>query len=65
MNLVELQGIRWAQRNHLYFYIPVMKNFEKEILKKNPICKSPKSKISKDRLNQGHVNFTLITTKHC
>ena len=23
-------------------------NFEKEILKKNPICKSPKSKISKD-----------------
>ena len=33
-------------------------NFENEI-KKNPICKSPKSKISKDNLNQGDV--TLYT----
>ena len=38
-------------------------NFENEIKKKkNPICKSPKSKISKDKLNQGDV--TLYTDNY-
>ena len=60
---VELQGIKWAQRNQLYFYIPVMKILKTKLKKKkNPICKSPKSKISKDKLNQG--DWTLYTNNY-